>query len=358
MFRRFAGSIPDGANELFLLHPLELSALLELAWDRRLHDPAANLGSPRHRSNLPGLFAALDIQADGGRLAAAARGQPEDVRWDHLIYAFMIENTRVYGIFRRVVSEFISGERLGVPDPASQHWLRNTEELFYREPAPFTISAITSYIRPDLGATRRNAYQRMFDMELNHGMDDNRPYTYPRAESANQGFVATFEEFLREVWIGIINVKNASGVNPTDEAKIRDLVKKLRDMLLARRQNGNLSREEFVFVTTMSWFHLTLDFNSPIVDTLRAQASSPEQRLFKIAERVGLPAHGLSRSFFDIADPISRILIQIEAGEFDSAIPALFTPAPDGPAQDLSTIITHWSAISGRDIKAGKVSTS
>ena len=46
-----------------------------------------------------------------------------------------------------------------------------------------------------------------------------------------------------------------------------------------------------------------------------------ENRLFKIAERVGLPAHGLSKSFFDIADPLSRLLIQIEMGSYDTALP-------------------------------------
>lgn len=354
MFRRFAGSIPDGARRLFRLHPFQLSALLELAWDLRANDQAVILGEPRHRSDLPGLFAALGSAAAGG-----FRGQPTNVQWDHLIYAYMIENTRVYDIFQRVIGEFVSGERLGVPDPASQHWLRNTEELFYREPPAFTISAITSYVRPDLDAIRRNSYQRMFDMELNHGMDDNRPYTYPRADAANRTFVATFEEFLREVWIAIISVRNETGTNPTDNAKIADLADKLRDMLLARRQNGNLSREEHVFTAMMSWFHLTLEFNSPIVDTLRAQAPSPEQRLFKIAERVGLPAHGLSKSFFDIADPISRILIAIEKGLFANvaAVPALYTPT-GAPVRDIGTIITHWSVISGRDMKAGKVAAS
>ena len=35
--------------------------------------------------------------------------------WDHLIYAYMIENTRICEIFRRVVHEFTHGEKLGTP---------------------------------------------------------------------------------------------------------------------------------------------------------------------------------------------------------------------------------------------------
>src|SRR5262249_4817945 len=110
--------------------------------------------------------------------------------------------------------------------------------------------------------------------------------------------------------------------------------------------------------------HLALEYknnndHSPIVEALRAEANGTEQRLFKIAERVGLPAHGLSKHFFDIADSISRILIQIESGDYDSAeaVPALYTPAPGGntPETAMRTIITHWTAITGRDVKARKV---
>ena len=105
------------------------------------------------------------------------------VLWDHLIYAYMIENTRIYEIFRRVLYEFLYGEKLGVPLPDAQDWLRNTEELFYRDPPPFFITTITSDIRADLRASRRNAYQRMFGMDLNHGTDDGQPYPFVRAEA-------------------------------------------------------------------------------------------------------------------------------------------------------------------------------
>jgi len=37
------------------------------------------------------------------------------VRWDHLIYAYMIANTRIRPIFRRVVHELLHGERFGAP---------------------------------------------------------------------------------------------------------------------------------------------------------------------------------------------------------------------------------------------------
>ena len=386
MFRRFAGEIPDGALALFRCHPLELSTLLEVAWQRRANATGTELGDPAHRSDIssiPDSWLEPFRIADGIVPPTGQNGQPEDLTdttlenafglldpnnqaqgrrstfWDHLIYAYMVENTRIYEIFRRVLYELLHGEKLGVPLADAQHWLRNTEELFYRDQPSFSITNLTSYIRADLRASRRNAYQRMFGMDLNHGTDDGQPYSYVRAEATNNEFVPTFEEFLREVWIGIEHVNNESGAKPTDDAKIADLAEKLHDMLISRRVNGNLSREEFFFVSMMSWFHLSVEFSgSPIVQSLRAEAASPEQRLFKIAQRVGLPAHGLSKSYFDIADTISRVLILIETGAYNSsdAAPAFYN---EGPLQNaMKTIIRHWSIITGREMKARRVATT
>lgn len=360
MFRRFAGIIPEGALQMFRCHPSVLTTLLEVGWQVRAHNPTLVLGHPGHRSDiahlpdfwLDELKAAAQIQEPSGSAPFVGPDQQGTVLWDHLIYAYMIENTRIYEIFRRVLHEFLHGEKLGVPTAEAQHWLRNTEELFYRDPPPFSITTITSHIRSDLRASRRNAYWRMFGMDLNHGAEEGQPYPYIKADAYNNEFVTMFEELLREVWIAIINVNNTSGSNPTDHGKIENLVANLQNMLMSRRANGNLSREEYVFVSMMSWFHLTVSFDSPIIQALRAEATGPEQRLFKVAQRVGLPAHGLSKSFFDIADPISRVLIQIEASG-TGIVPGLLVP---GPLQDaLNTIITHWSLITGRDVKAGKV---
>jgi hypothetical protein len=396
MFRRFAGKIPEGAKALFQCHPLELTTLMELAWRAQPDDPNAELGRPANRSNLkpipdfwleqlrkaPAIEGLVNFEPPTGKdgqepattdttLGKGLNFSDEiklrrTVLWDHLIYAYMIENTRIYEIFRRVLFEYLHGEKLGIPTPDAQHWLRNTEELFYRDTPSFFISAIDSHIRPDLRGTRRNAYQRMFGMDLNHGTDEGQPYPYVRAGLANNEFVSTFEEFLREVWIGIENLGNSSGAKPTDDAKIADLVEKLHDMLTSRRINGNLSREEFFFVSMMSWFHLSVDFNdSPIVASLRAEAASPEQRLFKIAQMVGLPAHGLSKSYFDIADSMSRVLILIETGAYNTAdaAPAFYSEAfgspPSGDLQKaMKTIIRGWSTITGHDMKARKVATS
>jgi hypothetical protein len=373
MFRQIAARMLPNPTDLFNLHPIELASLLDVAWSRR-EQAALPLGHPSNRSNVnppasPVSKGPLPLPLPVPNpldLNPKLPGEGESrgpQRWDHLIYAYMIENTRVFEVFRRVIAEFVQGEKLGTPLPEAQRWLRNTEELFFKDGAPFLITSLTSHLRNDARAGRRNAYQRMFGMELNHGGDDGKPYPYLRADAANNDFVATFEEFLREVWIGMTYVNATTSANPTDPAKIALLAERLHDMFRSRRQNGNLSREELSAVSAMSWFHFTLEFNSPILLSLRADATGTEQRLFKVAERVGLPAHGLAKHFFEIADPLSRILIQIETGEFNSvaAVPALFTPdttEPESPEAAMRQIILNWTAIRGVDVKSRKVTAT
>lgn len=355
------------ANKLLDAQPSVLLEYAERLWSRRQRI-GSPLGIPSNRSveeadpalflsSFPGSKTARDISAAEivrqstapfDFIQSTAASPPQ---WDHLIYAYMIENTRVKEIFRRVVSEYRHGEKLGAPiDGPTQQWLRTTEELFYSYPTPLSILNVGSKLRDGDGQTRRNAYQRMFGMDLNHGQDDGKPFEYVKAQDANTEFVATFEQLLRDVWIAITFVKATSAANPTDNAKIINLVQTLRQMLLTRRQAGNLSREEFAAVTAMSWFHLTLSFNTPIVKSLRAESEGPENRLFKIASRVGLPAHGLSRSFFEIADPISTVLTQIESGFVVNAT-QLYDPPTDPLPLMMQKIASEWSTITSRNLK-------
>jgi hypothetical protein len=361
VFRSIAGTIPGGADALFRLHPAQLALLLEQAWELRTHDTAKSLGDPDHRSDLPGLPGLAGGGGLGPFVAAAARGLVRATRYDHLIYAYMIENTRVLENFEQVVREFVHGEEVGVPIAGAEHWLRNTEELFFNEPSPFSITRVFSQIRGDLRATRRNAYQRLFGMDLNHGVEDKREYPYVKARASNAAFVGAFEELLREVWVGVSNVNNQTGVNPTDVATIADLARRLHDMLISRREGGNLSREEFYAVSTLSWFHLTVEFDSPIVVSLRANGTSPDERLFKVGERVRSRVHARSRSFFELADPMSRVLIEIEKGQLGTpaAARAFFDPALNNvlPA-DMNTIIAHWPNVTGHDMKMRKTLVS
>ena len=109
----------------------------------------------------------------------------------------------------------------------------------------------------------------------------------------------------------------------------------------------------------MSWFHLTVENNNlPIIRDLRAEGATPEQVLFKIAQMVGLPANGLADHYFQVADAISAVVIAIETGTLQvaGAARAFYDPtAPNSLSGAMNTIITHWSAITGHDVKAGKV---
>jgi hypothetical protein len=82
-----------------------------------------------------------------------------------------------------------------------------------------------------------------------------------------------------------------------------------------------------------------------------------EQVLFKIAQMAGLPANGLADHYFQIADSISAELIAIETGtlQVPGAARAFYDPTvPNSLSGAMNTIITHWSAIAGHDVKAGK----
>jgi hypothetical protein len=356
MFIALAASLPGTAtaevkaNQVLRLDAPTVSFLMEAAWS----------------SGGPGLLSTIPLPNPapiGINVLNSRTGFKWSAVWDHLIYAYMIENTRIYEIFGRVIWEYGSGERLGIPaNNATFQWLRTTEELFYKDASPFQPFNLVSRMRPDIAASRRNAYYRMFGMDLNHGRDGGTSYAYVKPPAANREFVATFEEFLREVWRAIENAANIAGPNQTDFAAIVDLAVRLQNMLTARRGGGparpNLSRDEFLAVSLASWLDLTLRFNTPIVRDLVAAGPSAAERLSQIGERVGLPAHGRSHSYFIIAPLISTLLLEIELG-FYSNIPGAMNLAAAGPTRNaVSEIIHHWVIISGRDVKAPRSTLS
>lgn len=371
MFKRIVvdntGKInPERLSALFQAHPEQVNALLELGWSVRQHGPNVELlGHPDRRSDLralpdcllDGVLCAFGLRGSGSELLPFDRASWPNVQlWLHLIYAFLVENTRVYEICRKVIHEFRHGEKLGAPRAETQHWLRITEELFYRMPAPFFISAVDSEIRPDQGATRRNAYWRMFGMEINHPMEKDKTYPFIKPDTANLEFINVLENLLHHVYVGLVNVGNTSGTNPTDDAIITNYANQLFDMLITRRQYGNLSREEYWFVSMMSWFHLTLEQNTQLVIDLRSEGSSPEQRLFNIAKRVGLPAHSKSEQFFRMAPLLSQLLIYIESGAVNDASNAqtLYAKVEDVPGSLRSInfqIIADWEQSTGHNIR-------
>lgn len=353
---------------LLCMHPYLLSRLLERAWlehELTTTGPVQNLALPQQLFWNLGSWAA---SLPGGVDRAPTLGLPAmalpTTPWDHLIYAYFIENTRAVDIFRRIVRELATGERLSIPNNLqAMSWARTTEELFFRDATAFPIGNLISQVRPDFNATRRNAYYRMFGMDLNHGMEDGRPYPYDKPEAANRDFVRLFEQLIVDVWAARVNRANVVGTNPTDPAAVARTVRLLEELLTMRKRNGTLQREEFVSVSMMSWFHLTLgghlNIDTPIVEALSCTATTPGERLIRLGQRVGIPAHPRTREFIELANNMSVLLRLIETGVLSNAstVPLLWNAAsPLSPLLD--EIITSWSLVTGRDVKASTLRVS
>ena len=386
MFHFFKHAIKEeGDFSLFSRHPQLLALLMESVWDTYYQnvdsikpDIADNpAGQKKEQKLIPQANPLALLQWNEVKMqelpyedlfdmddSLADQTSRLKVRpWLHLIYAYLIENTRVTQIFKRVIERYNRGEELNIiKEPGSRNWLFATEQLFFKDTPNFASFSLNSYLRPDLEASRRNAYYRMFGMDLNHGTEANQPYPYHKAQMSNKKFVAVFEKFLLEVWRGIQNASNTSGSNPTDEGTILNLVDELKDMMNDRRRYENLEQEEFFFVSMMSWFHMTLLHNTPIVVDLDAQANSPDDRLRKIGDKVGLPSHGKSKNLMELAEPLGLILTMIERGDFDSnTIKNLYidtAAVPESIRDIMLRVITHWSIATGSDIKEGRLKSA
>jgi hypothetical protein len=342
MYNILIGNV-GGLNNVFLLHPDVVRNYLEGMWSegsQAWNLPALNLAAPQKP---PAVFPSAG----------------PNLSWYHLIYSYLIENTKVVDIFERVIHEYTSGERLDTPNSDAANWLRATEALFYRHPAGTAIYNVESSIRPDGAAVRRNAYFRMFGSDLNHGKGGSTaPYEFPKPDASNRDFVATFERFLREAWIGIENRNNLVGANPTDDSAIATQCERLFNMLNARRRGWNLAREEFYSVALLNWLHIPLNDNTPIIVSLKAEGAHPRDRLNRVAQRVGMSASRFSFEYFEMAVAASNILHLIETGLMNNIanVPAFYLTQV--LRDDVSALATHWSAASGRNLRVRETATA
>ena len=394
MFRTLARLLNDPslsapgplATEVFEIHPYQLSQWLEATWiwngtvanwlgsgypagqspylgnpniveTLELPDaPEAALTQGFLRSGIPlnaGQIPRFSPAPAPGQNLAPSVGLP----WEHAAYALIIESTGVYEILAEVTRRYVVGETLEPPSLKTQQWLRATEELFFRDPPLYHITGITSQFRPDARVTRRNLYWRLLGMDLPHPLPpgqrgaDEQLWKRDTAV-ANVRFHELWQELLRQVWIGYENVTNTSGAKPTNPAYIAQVCRYLQEMLTMRRLNGLLAREEFVAVSEMSWFHLTVEFDTPLVIDLRAQGSDPFDRLVKIGERVGMKPSPRSWELFQLADLMSGVLRFIELGVFNTEIAAAaFYTGNTSLSADMLNIINLWEMATGDSIK-------
>lgn len=300
----------------------------------------------------------------------------------HMIYAYLVENTRIAQIFERLIFLFMHDEKLNkatTPDNRiAFQWIINTENLFFKNLPSSSYRNISSMVRLFPDATRRNAYFRLFGMDLAFGdLQSNAPVTFHKAEFNNQSFIVLFESFLSEIWQAYTNAKNQIGPNTTDMIHIVDTGQKLQEMLMSRRTTEstfanyryfNLSREEYASVVMMSWLFEVVSYDSPVVNFLRCNGTTPGERLSNIGKRVGVPAHSKSEGLLDIAPPMNTLLRRIELGDYSSEgtvtdiVLAQVNSGPTDPPRlalnDLLLIINNWEKATGHKIKNPQVSVN
>ena len=370
---------------MFLVHPAQLSRWLDDAWTSvsvAPLPPGLPTTGPARPPFLgdPSIVGTLDLPTGLPFLGLTESGiDPPDpdlftagttptgttptgkggLLWHHLIYAYLIESTGALEIFAEVVRRLVVGESLGSLSPNATRWLRATEELFFRDPPLYSITGVTSEMRPHVRVARRNAYWRMFGFDLPHpiptrwpGASNERGWKADVGAGTNADFRAKWNELLHQIWLGIEYGPPSTAPNPTDPAYIRLLIESLRDMMANRRRGGLLAREEFAYVTTLSWFHLTLLSNTPIIEALKADASAEADRLALLGDRVGMAPAARSRELFDLAERTSRFLRAIELGLFpdDLSVSALYLGATPLVAE-MRAIVNNWQSATGERIK-------
>ena len=91
----------------------------------------------------------LDRNFGGGVIALPLPLPP--VQWHHIVYAYLLENTRIVDILRQVVFDWTHGERLPTATVATHRWLQATEQVFFANPWSYSVRAVTSHVRNDAG---------------------------------------------------------------------------------------------------------------------------------------------------------------------------------------------------------------
>jgi hypothetical protein len=337
------------ARELFSRHPLWITALIEHYWRRRSDNTQGvrNWAWPPIMTNRIGdefgwPLPQLDFTGDS----------------DHLIYAYLVENTRIYDIFAKVLKTYRSGEELGKPAESRQFW-DTTERLFFSDPPPTTVWSVTSRIRPDERAQRMSTYWWMLGLSLDHAAEIAQAHPYQKPAGANVDFIPAFEALAREVRRGIVNRANQYGANDTDDEAIAREARRIGEMFATRRLDDNLLREEYRGIAMLSWLHLAVAFNeSPVVRDLGARGSSPDQRLCNIAERVRMKAHPKSQALLGLAQPFSVLLRWIEGDLFDTPREARRLYTDDDLRGVAEVVIGQYSQAMERDLKAVPVAVS
>lgn len=374
MFRRFAinvspsSSLQSRATDLYTnTHIKDLIALMEMGWAFLMRNATAPLGSPTNRNNLlslPAQYLTSSVPTNftaNQNLFTIPNLQGGVVIPPHLIYCLLIDQTGCVEIFREAIRKIRTGELEFNPNNGALQYIRNTEMLWFSNPPVDSTFNLFSWIHPDIQTIKNNAFYSMFGFVPANvsGQPAPDPGTLPR--TAYKNFQADFQKLGEEWHVAFASQNVTAGINLTDDETMQFKCAEIRRNFLAQRNNGFMSLTEYYLDCRYSWFHLSLEAPCPLLDALGINEQSPAQRLFALANKVGVPAHAMSETLFRMADPASLILTAIEAGIFDqNAVPlynrTVLPPPPTtlttNPIPPLmNTFLNGWSTLTGRDLK-------
>ena len=246
-------------------------------------------------------------------------------RWDHLMYAYMIENLARAQIFRRMIHEFATREARRT-DQQSQKWLRDTKSCSTRTARRLHRRSTATSART-CRPNRRNRTSAVRDRTTTTAATNSKPYSVRQGRGGQQRVRHDVRRVpARSLGRHHLRRPPRPSSNPLTAQDRRAWRATGRTCNVTPTKRRPVARRILPPSPRSPRFHLTLGIqeqrptSSPIVTALRARRQRHgTAHCSKIAERVGLPARGLSKHSSDLADAISRILIQIESGDDDPA---------------------------------------
>jgi hypothetical protein len=289
--------------------------------------------------------------APGAPVPVAGVAPPVPDHRDHLVYAYLIEKTGIFEIFRRASELHKSGVGMLTRSNDGQRFWRMADNLIFSAPSQNTVWDLACQIDRDEQARRRLLYST-FGFELTASEPPAQGNIRQASTASNREFIANFEAFGYEVWRGIVNRNNNAGANDTNYEAIVTQAKWLQHSLQTMRQRSSLSLEEFRAVGVMSLLHLAVSFNSSVVKDFNAEANEPADRLDRIGQRVGIAANPNARALFEIAPYFSSLLQLVETNEVSNSAQAERL-CKDRPYCDLAAKVTYlYPKAMGRDLTA------
>ena len=333
----------DGASQedagVFVLTagPLDLLLHLEAVW-------AAYSGSKLERPavGLPMNSALGELQSLGTFAGHAPAEGPRT--WHHLAYSYMLENSRAVQIFARTTHALRTSERLGVPSPATVCWLATTEALLS---GALSTGALGTEQHEAQEAARRNAYWRLFGLDLAFGTDANADASFARPAQANTEFVPHLEQLLVELSKSF-ETAGGAGADLDGADAIADRSQKLGQSLRDHRTSLMIDRQELLAASLLGWIELSLSASSPVVRDLALEGASAAERLQDLGARVGIPAHSKAVNLFALGRSLS-IMLRLAEDDPVGARNAWADSATPAGAHS-RRVVTEWTAATGRSL--------